>query len=61
MLKPGYRQAYKNMKCINIPHQEISNAGIYVTPHLQVALNYTDSVKINDQEYRLVFQCRAKP
>lgn len=60
MLKPGWNQVYKNTACLNKPDKKITD-GIYVTPHLQTALSYTNSVKIKDQGYRLVFQCRTRP
>ena len=60
MLKAGSGQAYADDNCINKPKIKVGT-GIYVSPHIQETLAYAQPVAVNNQNYRLIFQCRARP
>ena len=62
MLRKGKGQAYKGTKAVNKPNEYVGE-GVYFSPHFQVCLNdeYTAAVRVKNQSYHLILQCRVNP
>ena len=63
-MRSGANQAFQYDPAVNRPNTELGQ-GIYCTPHIQFALGYAESTKINvngiEETYYLVLQCRLNP
>ena len=61
MLSAGPDQSLRNLRIVNKGEYGRVGEGIHCTPYMKDALKYTgEGIKINGQNYYLVFQCRAR-
>ena len=65
-LQKGGAQAYQEIMCRVFKGnrkemKEKCGKGIYCTPKIEIAMGYTNPVKIGNDVYRIVFQCRVRP
>ena len=61
MLIAGGGQVHRGDSAINLSSKEKVGIGIYCTPHFQIALGYSEPIRVKNKEYHLVLQCRVNP
>jgi len=63
-LKQGWRQVYRNSNNCNILNNKTfikCKEGVYLTPKIEEAQNYSSGLNINGNNYYLIFMCRVNP
>ena len=59
-LKPGAGQAYSSVRDCRHPGQ-LCNKGVYTTPHLEIATQYSGTIPLGGKQYRLIIMSRVNP